>query len=141
MPALTEDVPNNWVSVQDDIVLLWSSHTTHAAMHTKQSPNSKVDDGVFKLLLVRGKVSRLRMALILLGLENGSHLGQPYVEEVDCCAFRVEPSTERGARIGMNVVDGELVEEGPVQGHLLPGRFQFFCRPQQQSEGTTSGLT
>lgn len=139
MPALTESLGGDWVTVDDDIILLWSSQTTHAAMHTHQSPNSKLNDGIFKLLLVRGKVSRLRMAMILLGLESGSHLGQPKVEEVDCCAIRVEP--REGARIGKNVIDGELVEAGPIQGHVVPSAIKVFYRPHIAQPESTGALS
>jgi sphingosine kinase len=92
-------------------------------MHTHQSPNSKLQDGVFQILVVRGSVSRYRMARILLGLESGSHVDMPGVEFIACTAYRLEPLSPGS----FNDLDGEVIEAGTIQGHVLPGAWQVFC--------------
>lgn len=118
--------PANWKIIQDDIILFWSSQVSHAAFNVQQAPTSQFNDGLFKLFLVRGNVSRLRMALILLSMETGQHVNLPHVEMIDCCAFRLTPDQNK---MGRNVLDGELVEPGPIQAQVLPSFFQFFGKP------------
>jgi sphingosine kinase len=130
MPALTEPVPADWVTVEDNFLLFWASHVSHAAMHTHHSPRSHLQDHIFQVLTVRGdSVSRYRMVRILLGLETGSHVTMPGVEFVECTAYRLEHLTQGS----FNDIDGEQVEDGPVQAHVLPAAFQVFCNPQPKA--------
>ena len=126
MPATVEDnFPENnqdWVTIEDDFLLFWPSHVTHAAKRTYHCPDSKMQDGIFKVMIVRGRVSRLKMALILLGLETGGHVGYSESEFIDCCAYRLEPITP-----GLSVLDGEVIEEGPIQAKVLPAALSVFC--------------
>jgi len=135
MPALESPVPSDWVTVEDDFLLFWASHVTHAAMHTYHSPPSNLQDGSFQVLVVKGSgISRYRMARILLGLETGSHVGMPGAEFVECVAYRLEHLTSGS----FNDIDGEHVEDGPIQAHVLPGAFQVFCNSKRTPKtGTT----
>ena len=63
------------------------------------------------------------MAKILIGLETGSHANYPEVEFIPCTAFRLEPASE-----SINDLDGEVIESGPVQGRVLPGALNVFCK-------------
>lgn len=132
MPAtVQESIPENnqdWVTIEDDFLAFWASQLPHAATRTHQSPNSEIQDGVFKIWVVRGNVSRFRMALILIGLETGAHIDYPQCEFIDCCAFRLDP-----IRPGRSVLDGELIEEGPVQVKVLPASMNVFCHVTSNS--------
>ena len=72
-----------------------------------------------------GNVSRFRLAMILLAMENGGHKSMPGVEFVKCTAYRLEPLTKGS----FNDLDGEVIEEGQIQGRVLPGAIQVYCRP------------
>jgi hypothetical protein len=95
-----------------------------AGKSTFHSPHSKFDDGVFRILLIRGKISRYRLTRILLALEHGGHVDMPGLEWITCTAFRLEPDDEN---FSFNDIDGECVERGPVQG------------TSQQKEDSTGG--
>jgi sphingosine kinase len=124
MPALAEAVPADWVTVEDNFLLFWASHVSHASMHAHHSPRSHWQDHILQILTVRGDfISRYRMVRILLGLETGSHVDMPGVEFVECVAYRLEHFTAGS----FNDIDGEKVEDGPIQAHVLPGAFQVFC--------------
>jgi len=77
---------------------------------------------VFQILLVRGNVSRYRMARILLGLETGSHINMPGVELIACTAYRLEPLVAGS----YNDLDGEVIEEGPLQAQVFPAAYRLF---------------
>lgn len=54
-PPLKDPIPGDgdWVTSEDDFLLFWASQVTHAAEKSNHSPNSKLDDGVFEILIVR----------------------------------------------------------------------------------------
>ncbi|CAJ1914332.1 unnamed protein product [Cylindrotheca closterium] len=126
-PSINEPIPcdEKWVSSESDFLLLWASQVTHAAEKTHNSPNCKLNDGVFEILVVRENISRLRMAMILLGLDSGDHANMPGVEFIRCSAYRLEPITPGS----FNDLDGEVIEAGPVQAHVMPGAVNVFCTP------------
>lgn len=129
MPALSDPVPSTWTTVEDGFYLFWASHVTHAAMHTYHSPNSKFQDGIFEIMIVRGRISRYRMTRILLALESGNHVGMPGVEFVQCVAYRLVKETPGS----FNDIDGEAVEDGPIQAQVQPHSVQVFCNPKFES--------
>ena len=75
------------------------------------------------LVVSRGNVSRLRAALILIGLEHGGHAEMDAVEFIKCSAYRLEPISTGS----FNDLDGEVVESGPIQGYVLPSAVEAFC--------------
>ena len=70
------------------------------------------------------------MAMILLGLDSGGHANMPGVEFIRCTAYRLEPITTGS----FNDLDGEVIESGPVQAHVLPGAVKVFCTPPKDEE-------
>ena len=59
--------------------------------------------------------------LLLLG--SGGHVGFAELEVVDCVAYQLEPL----AKVSYNVLDGELLEDGPVQARIAPNGARFFA--------------
>ena len=125
MPALSDPVPSNWTTMEEDFIIFWASQVTHAAENTHHSPHSQLRDGMFKILVVRNGVSRYRVARILLGLESATHIDMPGLEIIDCVAYRLEPMTPGS----FNDLDGEVIESGPIQGFVLPSAIQTFADP------------
>lgn len=121
MPKFTDPVPDNWNVIDDTFILFWASQVTHSSVRTFSSPPSTIDDGVFQILVVRGKWSRYQVALLLLALEAGTHVNSPAAEFIECVAYRLEPTGS------FNVLDGEVIERGPVQAHVLPRAIHTFC--------------
>ena len=66
--------------------------------------------------------SRLEIAKILLGLETASHVSNKHVEFIKCLAFRLEPITPGS----FNDLDGEVIESGPIQAHVMPAAINVF---------------
>jgi len=124
MPNLTEPIPDHWDVIDDTFILFWASHVSHAGARVFQSPRSSIHDGVFQILVIRGKWSRYQIAMLLLGIETGTHVNRPAAEFIECVAYRLEPTTAGS----YNVLDGERIESGPIQCHVLPGIIQVFCQ-------------
>ncbi|CAB9505814.1 Sphingosine kinase 1 [Seminavis robusta] len=125
LPAMTEELPaSKWVTEEDDFLLLWTSHVAYGGEKVYHCPPSRLDDEVFHILVIRKKnTSRLAMAQMLIGIEDGSHVKFPQAEFIPCTAFRLEPATP-----SINDIDGEVVESGPVQAKVMPGAMKVFCK-------------
>ena len=80
----------------------------------------------FDDLICSGNVSRLRLALILLAMEHGGHVGMNGVEFIQCSAYRLEPITQGS----YNDLDGEVIESGPIQASVLPSSIQAYSNPR-----------
>jgi diacylglycerol kinase family enzyme len=80
-------------------------------------------------MLVRRNVSRIQLAMILLGFPDGSHFTMKGVEWIRCTAYRVEPVIGTNIRSTYNNIDGEKVEFGPIQGVVHPKAIKYFIAP------------
>lgn len=130
LPALDEPIPKDWVTIEDDIVLIWASQVSHAASHIESSPSSRLHDGVFQIMMIRRRgLSRYKMIMWLLSLDSqSSHTKRDITEMIECVAWRLEPGREGS----YNNVDGEAVESGPIQTKILPSVTQVFGNSTHQ---------
>jgi sphingosine kinase len=133
MPALTEAIPQSWTTLETDIVLLWASQVSHAGTHIQSSPPSRLQDGLFQILIVRRRgLSRYQMIKWLLSLDHhGSQMNCEITEMIQCVAWRLEPLSEGS----YNNLDGEVVESGPIQGRVVPSAIQTFGKSVHQRQG------
>jgi sphingosine kinase len=126
MPNLSDPLPSDWAVVEDDFILFWAAQCSHAAVDTFNSPMSKVNDGVFQIMVIRAPCSRYKVAKALLSLASGTHTSMDAVEFIECVAYRLEPLSSGS----YNDLDGERIEDGPVQANVLPSVVQVFCNHQ-----------
>jgi sphingosine kinase len=123
MPPLSDPVPSDWVSMEENFVLFWASQVSHGSRTVHQSPASRLNDEIFTIFVIKAGISRLRLIQMLLSMDSGGHTGIPGAEFIQCRAFRLEPRTPGS----FNDVDGEPVEDGPIQAQVQPGAMQVFC--------------
>jgi len=124
LPPLWEPVPSSWKMMEEDFILFWACQQTHAATNTHPSPDSKLDDGIFRIMIIREPCPRLELAKIMIGLENASHVSSKNAEFIKCVAFRLEQISPGS----YNDLDGEVIEAGPVQAHVMPSAMNIFHR-------------
>lgn len=115
LPEVDEALPKDWVTIEDDFRVFWVCNTTHASYNIFTCPMSKMNDGVFYVLIVRSSVSRLRLLQMLLKLETGGHVDCKGLEIVSCLAYRLEPLSDNT----YNDLDGEMIEGGTIQASLF----------------------
>lgn len=120
--SLKDPIPKNWNTIEDDFVLFWASHVSHAGEKLHSSPHSKLNDGIFQIMVVRKPCTRFEMVSILLALETGSHVNHKRVEFIPCKAYRLEPMTDGS----FNDLDGEVIQSGPIQARVQPSAIQMF---------------
>lgn len=71
----------------------------------------------------RSSCSKLRVIQLLLKLDSGGHFDCEDLVYIPCVAYQFEPLTN----VSYNVLDGELLEDGPIQACMMPGGAQFFA--------------
>ena len=75
------------------------------------------------LTYCRASCSKLRVIQLLLKLDSGGHFDCDDLECIDCVAYQLEPLTN----VSYNVLDGELLEDGPIQACMMKGGANFFA--------------
>ena len=58
LPRLSEPVPPSWVSIEDNFYLVYASNLSLLDPMTLLAPDSRVDDGIIYLVLVRSTMRR-----------------------------------------------------------------------------------
>ena len=123
LPLLSKNLPSDWITIEDDFILFWACQVTHAASNTLNSPDSRLSDGEFQVLIVRASCPRLELIRMFLKIETGGHVTHEACEIYKCSAFRLEPLCDGS----YNDVDGESVEKGIIQGKVIPSAIKMFA--------------
>ena len=128
LPPLSEPVPSDWVTIEDDFVLFLASYQSHLGNDYCAHPESTFNDGAIYLAFVRNAPTGVRMKLlsIMTKTDDGSHIHVPQYEIVKVKAFRLEPLNSSGTIC----VDGERVDYGPIQAQVLPGVSRVMAQPK-----------
>uniref|UniRef100_A0AAG5D3A0 sphingosine kinase n=1 Tax=Anopheles atroparvus TaxID=41427 RepID=A0AAG5D3A0_ANOAO len=119
LPALTAAIPDSWQCITGDFVMVHAAYQTHLSTDCYFAPQSRLNDGIIWLLIIRAGVSRSQLLSFLLGLSSGTHIpmqANEHIQMVPVTAFRIEPA----GTTGHMTVDGENVECGPIQGEVFP---------------------
>ena len=122
LPEITEDVPDNWKTIEGDFLTVSPLMIPHLSSNFFGDPSMSIGTGKIRIMYVR-RMSRLGLLSMLTKAEKGTHLERPEVEIVDVKAFRLEPQTEEG----IMTVDGEVVKYGPMQAQVHQHLARVFC--------------
>lgn len=115
--GLDEPVPENWVTIEGEFVVVCAAYQTHLGSDVIVAPSAHLTDGCIHLMLVREGVSRNALLNLVKSIATGSHIHSPHVEVVKVLAFRLEPITKHGNIM----IDGERFDPQPIQAQILPG--------------------
>lgn len=120
LPPPGAPLPQDWVTVEGDFVLVLAIYQSHLGAELMTVPSAQFAQGVIHLCYVMAGISRASLLRLFLAMEKGAHfdLRCPHLTYVPATAFRIEPL---GGRPGIVTVDGERVEYGTVQGQIHPG--------------------
>lgn len=53
LPGIEESLPEEWVTIEDDFKVFWASNVSHPSYNVHLSPKSKMNDGIFHIIVVR----------------------------------------------------------------------------------------
>lgn len=124
IPPLWEDVPSNWVTIEDDFIMVQSSSQSHLSPTVHFAPESELADGVIWLAYLTSKVSIKNLLRFLSSLETARHIDLPYLKWIPVRAYRLEPLTPNG----IISIDGESFNAEPCQVQVLPSMGKIFKR-------------
>ncbi len=130
MPPLSEPVPSNWVTLEDDFVVFVATYQSHLSHDVCVNSEACLDDGVITLGMVRNQPGSLRKKLLtlMLTMEDGSQTKEDFYEMINVKAFRLEPLNDKGGHL---CVDGELVKYGPIQAQILPSMARVMATKRE----------
>ncbi|XP_037818716.1 sphingosine kinase 1-like [Lucilia sericata] len=120
IPPLDSPLPEEWHSEQGEFVLVQAAYTTHLATDCLFAPDSKLNDGIIYLVIIRAGIARSQLMQFLLNMSSGSHLSEApttHIQVIPVTAFRIEPEDDEG----IITVDGERVGYGVIQAEIFPG--------------------
>lgn len=117
LQPLDQDVPANWVSLDENFILAIAVYKTHLGSEMLVAPDAHLADGHIHLIMIKEGISRNALLNLFLNFDQGRHINSPYVDVVKVLAFRIEPATKSGNLM----VDGERFDPAPIQGQILPG--------------------
>ena len=122
LPEITEDVPDNWKTIEGDFLTVSPLMIPHLSSNFFGDPRMSIGTGKIRIMYVR-RMSRLGLLSMLTKAEKGTHLDRQEVEVIDVKAFRLVPQTEGG----ILTVDGEIVKYGPMQAQVHQHLARVFC--------------
>ncbi|GFV92350.1 hypothetical protein TNCV_3949601 [Trichonephila clavipes] len=123
-PPLDQPVPDDWVVVDDEFVMVYACHQTHLSSDVLFAPEAKMDDGIMWLIVIKAGVSRAQAMYFLASLQTGDHVHIPYVDVIPIHAFRLEPLRDDSYL----TVDGEVIPCCNIQAEVLPSMARVMTR-------------
>ena len=108
---------------------------SHIASDVIAAAGSRLDDGMIYLMMVHAPLSRARLVRLYNAMQHGTADSDPSADIVRVRAFRLEPLDEpRQHGGGVLMVDGEMVDYGPIQARVLPSMARVMCLDKESAE-------
>lgn len=153
MPDVNGPVPHDWVSIEDEFVLVYvvSSRTFRTFMDIHPTPISSsrylqvslshiIRDGYYMPLaklgepnplfltyiLKRDLPTKVHLGKFLLSIKYGMHLDFPFCRTVPVAAVRLEAHT--GMKNSCFAVDGETIQTPRIQAAVTNFTMNVMCR-------------
>ena len=131
MPGILEPIPtdsNLWVTEEGTYLGAVVTNIPYIAEDFFVSPHTQIDDNQLCLVIFRGNMTRGNLLKTLLEIEKGKHVGIPGIEMIPVNAVRIEPVEKDKDIKGKMVVDGELIESGPIQCHIMQNAAKLYSK-------------
>ncbi|XP_032236955.1 sphingosine kinase 1 [Nematostella vectensis] len=124
LPALEENLPSSWKSVEGKFILCSSVMMSHLGPDICAAPQSKFGDGILYVAYAEAGISKMQLLDMFMKMEDGSHIDCEEIVCVRACAFRLEPDL---TQLGTIAIDGELIPYSAVQGQVHRGLGRVMC--------------
>lgn len=128
LPPLNKPLPSEkWVTMKGKFTSIYSSTIPFIATDFCFAPESKLDDGIIWLMIIRAPVTKLQLTQMLLSTSDGTHVNHPWVQFIPVKAFRLIPEITDGNNSYVTI-DGEQLKSQPVQVQVMPRKGRVFMR-------------
>ena len=108
-------------NIKKEFTFVIACNTKHVGKGMKMAPNAQIDDGLLDLIIVNGKISRLKLFKTLPKLFKGTHIDDPEVEYLQLKEFSLHTNSN-----DMLNIDGELKGETPIEVKIIPKAIKIF---------------
>ena len=131
MPGILDPIPTDsdlWVTEEGSYLGAMITNVPYIATDFLAAPNTQIDDNQLCLIIFRGYMTQKNLLKTLIKIEKGKHIGIPGIEIIPVNAVRIEPLENDKNSKGMMTVDGELIESGPLQCHIMQNAAKVYSK-------------
>ena len=131
MPGILEPIPTDsdlWVTEEGTYLGAVVTNVPYLAEEFYIAPHTQIDDNQLCLIIFRGYMTRKDLLKTLRTIEKGKHIGIPGLDIIPVNAVRIEPLENDKESKGTMTVDGELIESGPVQCHIMQNAAKLYSK-------------
>jgi sphingosine kinase len=114
------DADAEWVTLpQEEFVFLAVLNIPRMAQDMIAAPFARPADGCLDIIYSTSTVSRTRLLLAMVGMEDGTHFPHEDLKYIKCAAVEVAPKK------GPTSVDGELVPCATIRSEMAANKLRF----------------
>ena len=131
MPGILEPIPTDsglWVTEEETYLDAVVTNVPYLAEDFCIAPHTQIDDNQLCLIIFRGYMTRGNLLKTLIKIEEGKHAGIPGIDIIPVNAVRIEPLENDKDSKGVMTVDGELIESGPIQCHIMQNAAKIYSK-------------
>jgi len=129
LPPLNEPLPaGNWITSTGKFISIYSSTLPFIGTDLLIAPQSKIDDGIIWLFIIRAPISKLQLMQLLLAMSDGSHVNHSCLQLIPVKAFRLVPELTTSGHRSYLDIDGEQLDSQAVQVQVMPRKGRVFMR-------------
>ena len=111
----------NGKKIEDEFTFIIACNSIHVGKGMKMAPKAKLNDGLIDLIVIRSRVSSIRLLQVIPMLFNGNHIDEPEVEYIQTSKFSLIPKTTDILNI-----DGEIMGTTPIEVKVIPKAIEMF---------------
>ena len=100
--------------IEDNFTFIIACNSIHVGKGMKMAPKAKLDDGLIDLIVVRGRITRLRLLQVLPKLFDGSHINETELEYYQAKNFSIITNEHESLNI-----DGEVMGKTPISVEVI----------------------
>ena len=131
MPGILEPIPIDsdlWVTEKGTYLGAVVTNVPYLGEDFFIAPHTQINDNQLCLIIFRGYMTRGNLLKTLIKIEKGEHAGIPGIDIIPVNAVRIEPLENDKDSKGVMTVDGELIESGPIQCHIMQNAAKIYSK-------------
>jgi len=105
----------------DNFLFIALTNTVYTGKGMMISPNALMDDGLLDLIIIRNKISRLRLIKLFIQIFKGEHIHSKYVDYHHLQTLSIQSANSDPLNI-----DGEIKGTTPVDITILPQKLTIY---------------